>query len=100
MIIPPEKLNKIVELAHILAGAVESGERERILAAQQALTHEVEMDWAAFEASEASPRDKAVARLLAAGAIHELPEKIQNPANYPEILKNLRLLKNSLVLLK
>ncbi len=100
MNIPPEKLNRVVELAHALAEALQGGQRATILAAQQALSQEVETDWAAFEASDASPKDKAVARLLAAGAIRELPQAIQDPANYPQILHELRLLKNSLVLLK
>jgi hypothetical protein len=33
-------------------------------------------------------------------AMHGLPQAIQDPANYPRIQHELRLLKNSLVLLK
>jgi hypothetical protein len=40
-----------------------------------------------------------VARLLADMAMRDLPQEIQDPANYPQILHKLRLLKNSLVLL-
>ncbi len=50
--------------------------------------------------AEISDGDKAVLRLLSEAAIKDLPQKIQDPANYPKIKRELHLLKNSLALLK
>jgi hypothetical protein len=98
--ISAEKLDQIEKLAYALMEAIQSGERERILAAQQALTNEARLDWEALDQrADLAPKDKALARLLAGMAIHELPELIQDPANYPVILSRLRLLKNSAALL-
>jgi hypothetical protein len=91
-----EKMN---DLAHQLYAAIEGGDREQILTAQKALSAAVEALWERIDHSELTPKDKAVARLLAGAAVKDLPEKIQDPVNYPQILHELRLLKNSLVLL-
>jgi len=98
--IPPEKLHQIAELAHALADAIHSGDQTLILSAQQALTEEARYDWAIIEQrSDLTPKDKALARLLADMALKELPTLIQDPANYPVILSRLRLLKSSMALL-
>jgi len=92
-----EKLAHIEQLAYALGDAIHSGEREKILAAQQALTAEAIMDWEQIQQSEEfSPKDKALARLLAGAAIKDLPTEIQDPKNYPQILTRLRLLKNTM----
>lgn len=91
-----EKLAQIENLAHALGKAIQSGDREKILAAQQALTEEAIVDWDQVQQREdLTPKDKALARLLAGIAIKELPEIVQDPQNYPLILSRLRLLKNS-----
>ncbi len=98
--IPPEKLQQIADLAHALADALQHGDRQQILAAQRALTDEARYDWEIVQQrTDFTPKDKAVARLLADMALKELPDLIQDPVNYPTILSRLRLLKSSMALL-
>ncbi len=98
--IPPERLARASSLAEALVEAIHSGNRERILAAQAALSDEARDDWTIIEEqSDLSTKDKAIARLVAEMALKELPRDIHDPANYPVILSRMRLLKNSLVLL-
>lgn len=98
--VPPEKMQHVAELAHALADAIQGGDRQQILAAQAALTEEARYDWDAVQQQpNLTPKDKALARLLADMALKELPDLIQDPANYPQILGQLRLLKNSMALL-
>ena len=97
--IDPNIVQRITELAHHLSEAIDSGDRDKILAAQQNLSGAAERIWATFE-QEHTGKSKAIARVLADMAIHDLPQSIQDPANYPAIQHKLRLLKNSLVLLK
>ncbi len=97
---PPELLARASSLAETLVEAIHSGDRERILSAQVALTEEARNDWTMVEErGDLSPKDKALARLVAGMALEELPRDIQDPANYPQVLSRMRLLKNSLVLL-
>lgn len=98
--IPHQLEEQILSLAHTLYEAIEGGDRDQILTAQQALSQTVGQAWERFDHSDASDKDKAVARLLSDMAVQALPAEIQDPANYPEILRKLRLLKNSLILLK
>lgn len=93
-------LNQLTQLAQTLYGAIEGGDRTQILSAQQALSAQAAAIWSQVDQEQVAARDKAVARLLADMATHGLPQAIQDPANYPHIQHELRLLKNSLVLLK
>lgn len=93
-------LKQLTDLAHALYVAIDTGDRTQILSAQQALSEKAEIAWKHVDQEQVSGRDKAVARLLADMAIEALPQAIQDPANYPRIQHELRLLKNSLVLLK
>jgi hypothetical protein len=93
-------LKQLTDLAHALYVAIDTGDRAQILSAQQALSAKTEIAWKHIDQEQLSGRDKAVARLLADMAIEALPQSIQDPANYPRIQHELRLLKNSLVLLK
>ena len=80
--------------------ALESQDVERIQDAQQNLTVAAEFIWAQLNsATNISNQDKAIVRLLAGGAIKELPQLIQDPANYAKIKRELRLLKSSITLL-
>jgi hypothetical protein len=97
--IDPALVQHIMGLAQALASAIETGDSAQILTAQQNLTHTAEVAWAQYDNETHSGKDKAVMRLLADLAMHDLPQDIQDPANYPQILHKLRLLKNSLVLL-
>lgn len=96
-------IQKIAELAHTLYQALDapSPDTQQILSAQQNLTAVVETAWTRVDNdANLTGHDKAIARLLTEAAIKELPQKIQDPANYPEIKHSLRLLKASLVLLQ
>jgi hypothetical protein len=97
--IDPTLVQHITGLAQALASAIETGDSAQILTAQQNLSHAAEVVWARYDNETHSGKDKAVTRLLADMAMRDLPKEIQDPANYPQILHNLRLLKNSLVLL-
>jgi hypothetical protein len=93
-------VQQIVILAQALYEALDSQNAQQIQTAQQNLSAIAEMALAKLNReADLSGRDKAIVRLLAEAAIKELPLKIQDPANYPEIKRDLRLLKSSLVLL-
>ncbi|MCL4299129.1 MAG: hypothetical protein KJ077_25560 [Anaerolineae bacterium] len=81
-----------------LCNAIDSDNTQRILTAQKELTTTTEAIWSHIENGPIPSRDKALARLLADAALKELPKEIQNPANYPRIQRELRLLKRSLEL--
>jgi hypothetical protein len=93
-------LNELINLAQTLYAALDNGDPTQIINAQQALSAGAAQAWERLEQEPIAARDKAVARLLAEMAIHTLPQTIQDPANYPSIQHELRLLKNSLVLLR
>ncbi|RPI33831.1 MAG: hypothetical protein EHM70_04810 [Chloroflexota bacterium] len=96
-----DAIQKLSELARVLYEALDRQNSEQILSAQQNLGTAAEMVWTqAASDPDISSKDKAIVRLLADAAIKELPVVIQDPANYPKIKQQLRLLKASLVLLK
>jgi hypothetical protein len=97
--INPALVQHVTGLAQALGSAIETGDSAQILAAQQNLSHTAEVVWAQYDNETHSGKEKAVARLLADMAMRDLPKEIQDPANYPQILHKLHLLKNSLVLL-
>ncbi len=98
--IPAEKIQQVASLAHALADAIQAGDRAQILAAQARLTEEARYDWDVIQQRpDLSPKDKALARLLADMALIELPELVKDPANDEMILARLRLLKSSMALL-
>jgi hypothetical protein len=102
--IDPEQataIHQVTALAQVLYEALERQDARQILSAQQNLTAVVETIWPRINQDAGiSSRDKAMLRLLAGAAIKELPVAIQDPANYPKIQRDLRVLKSSLVLLK
>ncbi len=93
-------VEQITTLAQQLNRALEGGDRQQILSAQQNLTAVAETIWARLDQADLSGREKAIVRLLTGAALKELPVAIQDPANYPKIQRDLRLLKSSLALLK
>ncbi len=97
-----EVIAGITGLAQELYATLDGGQsREQILSAQQDLTAAAELVWARAEGDASiSSQDRAIVRLLTGAALKELPEMIQDPANYDRIKKQLRLLKSSLVLLE
>ncbi len=102
--IDPERaaaMQQVTALTQVLYEALERQDSRQILMAQQNLTIAAEMIWAHVEHdANISGREKALVRMLAGAAIKELPVTIQNPANYPKIQRDLRVLKSSLVLLQ
>lgn len=93
-------IQQIIKLAQNLYEALENQELQQILIAQQNLSATAEMVLILMEnEANISGREKAIVRLLVGAAMKELPLKIQDPANYPQIKRDLRLLKSSLVLL-
>ncbi len=93
-------MEQVTALVQALDEALERRDSQQILSAQQNLTAVAETIWARLDQANLSGREKAIVRLLAGAAIKELPVTIQDPANYPRIQRELRILKSSLVLLK
>lgn len=94
-------VQQVTALIQVLDEALERRDSQQILNTQQNLTAVAEMIWTRVDHDAiVSRRDKAIARLLADAAIKELPVAIQDPANYPRIQRELRVLKSSLALLK
>ncbi len=90
----------LTALAEALYKALDNGNRQQILAAQQNLSAAAELVWSRAQGDTTiSRQSKAVLRVLAGAALEDLPAEIQDPAHYPKIKKQLRLLKSSLVLL-
>src|SRR5262245_23634691 len=81
-----------------LCNAIDEGDTQRILTAQKELTAATEAVWSHVQNDPIPGRDKAIFHLLASAAIKELPREIQDPANYPRMQRELRLLKRSLEL--
>ena len=93
-------VQQVTALVQLLDEALERRDSQQILNAQQNLTAIGEMMWTRLDQDAGlSGREKAIVRLLAGAAIHELPIAIQDPANHPKIQRDLRVLKSSLVLL-
>lgn len=93
-------VQQIIRLTRDLYEALDSHNAQQILIAQQNLSATAEKALVLIDHEiDLSGRDKAIVRLLAEVAIKELPVKIKDPANYPQIRRDLRLLKSSLVLL-
>jgi hypothetical protein len=101
--VKPERdaaVQQIITLAQNLYGALESHDCQQIIIAQQNLSAVAELVLVQMEREAIiSGRYKAIVRLLATAAIKGLPLKIQDPSNFPQIKRDLRLLKSSLVLL-
>lgn len=91
-------LQQISTCLQALCDTIDSGDTHRILTAQKELTTAAEAIWSHIENDPIPNRDKALARLLAGAALKDLPKEIQDPANYPRIQRELRLLKRSLEL--
>ncbi len=96
----PKSEQHLLALATNLYTAIEGGDPAHILAAQQPFSQAVEALWQRIDHADIPEKDKAIARLLSNMALKDLPQLIQDPANYPEILREMRLLKNSLILLE
>lgn len=89
-------LQQVSTRLQALCDAIDSGDAQRILTTQKELTATAEAIWSHIENDPIPGREKALARLLADAALKELPREIQDPANYPRIQRELRLLKRSL----
>lgn len=99
--LPPQyaaALQPVSTRLQALCDAIDSGDTQRILTTQKELTTAAEAIWSHIENDSLPGRDKALARLLAGGALKELPQEIQDPANYPRMQRELRLLKRTLEL--
>lgn len=77
---------------------MESGDREKVLAAQKIFTETIAILWNTLEVSEVDRKIKSVLRLVAGWAIHELPEQILDPVNDEKIKRELKLFQRSLVM--
>ena len=87
------------DLATNLLDAIESNDDAKTLIAQQEFTDTLTTLWNLAEVIAIDPKLKAVSRLVVGWAMDELPTQIQNPANYPEIKRQLKIFRRSLVLL-
>jgi hypothetical protein len=78
---------------------MESGDREKALAAQKIFTETIATLWNTLEVSEVDRKIKSVLRLVAGWAIHELPEQILDPVNDEKIKRELKLFQRSLIMI-
>jgi len=85
-------------LAKNLLDALEDNDRAEALAAQQAFTSTIAALWGASEEFGIDPKIKAVLRLVVGWAIYELPNQIQDPDNDNKIKRELKIFRNSLIL--
>ncbi len=100
MNIPIDEIKtNIGDLAKNLLDALESGDQAKTLVAQQEFTGTITMLWNMAEVVNLDPKLKAVSRLVVRWAIDELPKEIQDPANNPEIKRQLKIFRRSLVML-
>jgi len=95
------KINEIKtqlgNLTNNLLIAIESGDRPKVLAAQNAFTGTIASLWTATDEVGVDRRTKAILRLVAGWAINELPKQIEDTANDDEIRKELKLFQRSLM---
>ncbi len=87
-------------LATNLCNAIESGDREKVLAAQKIFTETIATLWNTLEESEINRKIKSVLRLVAGWAIRELPEQILDPVNDEKIKRELKLFQRSLLIIE
>ena len=81
-----------------LCNSIESGDREKVLAAQKIFTETIAELWNTVEENEIDRKIKSVLRLVAGWAIHELPEQILDPVNDEKIKRELKLFQRSLIM--
>ena len=86
-------------LATNLCNLMESGDREKALAAQKTFTEAIATLWNSLEGGEVDRKIKSVLRLVAGWVIHEIPEQILDPINDEKIKRELKLLQRSLILI-
>jgi hypothetical protein len=82
-----------------LCNSIESGDREKVLAAQKIFTEAIATLWNTLEVSEVDRKIKSVLRLVAGWTIHELPEQILDPVNDERIKRELKLFQRSLIMI-
>ena len=87
------------ELAKNLCNSMDSGDREKVLAAQKIFTETIAALWNLLEEGEVDLKLKSVSRLIAGWAVHELPEQILDPINDEKIKRELKLFQRSLVMI-
>lgn len=85
-------------LANNLLDTFENDDRAKTLAAQQVFTGTITALWNKTEKIEVDRRAKAILRLVAGWAITELPNQIQDPLNDEKIKRELKIFRNSLIL--
>ncbi len=79
---------------------MESGNREKVLAAQKTFTETIATLWNTLEESEINRKIKSVLRLVAGWTIYELPEQILDPVNDEKIKCELKLFQRSLIIIE
>ena len=83
-------------LTNNLLDALESGDRQKVLAAQNAFTGTIISLWTATDEVDVDRRSKAILRLVAGWAINELPKQIIDSTNDEKIRNELKLFQRSL----
>jgi len=84
-------------LTNNLLNALESGDRSKVLASQNAFTGTISSLWTTADEVDVDRRTKAILRLVAGWAINELPKQIEDAANDEKIRKELKLFQRSLM---
>jgi hypothetical protein len=81
-----------------LLDALNLGDVESVTAAQRKFSGAIDAAWQYFNRPEVPAREKALPRLIERWAQGDLPKEISDPANYPAVARELKLLLSSLVI--
>lgn len=97
--IPVDEIKAMLDrLTRDLSNALEGGDLEKILAAQQTFTSAIAMLWDTAQEVEIDSKTKAIFRLIVGWALEELPKQISNPANHAEIKRQLKIFQKSMMM--
>lgn len=97
--IPVNEIKALLNgLANDLNESLESGDTEKILAAQKTFSEAIDILWKMAQKSEIAPNSKAIFRLVVGWALEELPKQINNPVNHAEIKRQLKIFQKSMIM--
>lgn len=86
------------KLARNLCNSMDSGDREKMLAAQKVFTEAIADLWNLLEGDEVDPKLKSVSRLIAGWTVYDLPKQTLDPNNDEKIKRELKLFQGSLAM--
>ncbi len=83
-------VDKLEEKAVRLLEALERGEQETVLEAQESFSQTVRAAWEAYETGSIRVAARGLPRAMAMWAVEELPQRIGDSSQWPRLAKELR----------